>query len=80
VVEGLLKAGRSPQTPVGVFARATRPDAKAAVGALRELPALVEQVDGGPAILVIGDVVTHSAPWHEAQLQQLLSQFQVAAE
>jgi uroporphyrin-III C-methyltransferase/precorrin-2 dehydrogenase/sirohydrochlorin ferrochelatase len=80
VVEGLLKAGRSPQTPVGVFARVTRPDAKAAVGALHELPSLVEQVDGGPAILVIGDVVTHSAPWRETQLQQLLSQFQVAAE
>jgi uroporphyrin-III C-methyltransferase/precorrin-2 dehydrogenase/sirohydrochlorin ferrochelatase len=80
VVEGLLKAGRSPQTPVGVFARVTRPDAKAAVGALHDLSALVRQVDGGPAILVIGDVVTHSAPWRDTQLQQLLSQFQVAAE
>ncbi|NVN88031.1 MAG: uroporphyrinogen-III C-methyltransferase [Rhodopseudomonas sp.] len=78
VLAGLLKAGRSPQTPVGVFARATRPDAKAAVGTLSELPVLVEQVDGGPAILIIGDVVAHSAPWRETQLQQLL--MQVAAE
>ena len=31
---GLLAAGRSPQTPVGVFARVTRPDAQAAVGTL----------------------------------------------
>ena len=31
---GLLAAGRSPQTPVGVFARATRPDAQAVTGAL----------------------------------------------
>ena len=60
---GLLAAGRSPQTPVGVFARVTRPDAQAAVGTLDELPALIGQVDGGPAILVIGDVVAHSAPW-----------------
>ena len=37
---GLLAAGRSPRTPVGVFARVTRPDAKAAVGTLDELPAL----------------------------------------
>ncbi|MGA9954741.1 MAG: siroheme synthase CysG, partial [Bradyrhizobium sp.] len=29
---GLLAAGRSPQTPVGVFARATREDAAAAIG------------------------------------------------
>ena len=35
---GLLAAGRSPQTPVGVFARVTRPDAQAAVGTLDELP------------------------------------------
>ncbi len=31
---GLLAAGRSPQTPVGVFARVTRPDAQAVVGTL----------------------------------------------
>ncbi|MBI5129428.1 MAG: uroporphyrinogen-III C-methyltransferase [Rhodopseudomonas palustris] len=77
---GLLQAGRSPQTPVGVFARVTRPDSKAAVGVLDDLPALVAQVEGGPAILVIGDVVAHSAPWRRQQLQQLVSTYQVAAE
>ena len=51
VCAGLLAAGRSPQTPVGVFARATLPDAQSAVGTLDQLPALVEQVRGGPAIL-----------------------------
>ena len=40
---GLLAAGRSPQTPVGVFARVTRPDAQAAVGTLDDLPALVRE-------------------------------------
>lgn len=77
---GLLAAGRSPQTPVGVFARVTRPDSQAAVGTLEELPALIEQIDGGPAILIIGDVVAHSAPWRNSQLAQLVSYFQVAAE
>src|SRR5580704_14122353 len=38
---GLLAAGRSPQTPVGVFARVTRPDSQSAVGILDDLPALV---------------------------------------
>jgi len=71
--EGLLRAGRSPQTPVGVFARVTRRDSQAAVGTLDELPALVDQVDGGPAILIIGDVVAHSAPWQHRDLQQLAS-------
>jgi uroporphyrin-III C-methyltransferase/precorrin-2 dehydrogenase/sirohydrochlorin ferrochelatase len=77
---GLLAAGRSPQTPVGVFARATRPDAQAAVGTLDELPALVEKIDGGPAILIIGDVVAHSAPWRHSELRQTISKLLDAAE
>ena len=77
---GLLAAGRSPQTPVGVFARATRPDAQAAVGTLDELPALIQEIDGGPAILVIGDVVAHSAPWRNSNLNQVISELLEAAE
>jgi uroporphyrin-III C-methyltransferase/precorrin-2 dehydrogenase/sirohydrochlorin ferrochelatase len=77
---GLLAAGRSPQTPVGVFARVTRPDAQAVVGTLDGLPDLVEKIDGGPAVLIIGDVVAHSAPWRHSNLAQLVSYFQVAAE
>jgi uroporphyrin-III C-methyltransferase / precorrin-2 dehydrogenase / sirohydrochlorin ferrochelatase len=77
---GLLAAGRSPQTPVGVFARVTRPDAQAAVGTLDELPDLIQKIDGGPAVLIIGDVVAHSAPWRDSTLTQLVSYFQVAAE
>jgi uroporphyrin-III C-methyltransferase / precorrin-2 dehydrogenase / sirohydrochlorin ferrochelatase len=77
---GLLVAGRSPQTPVGVFARVTRPDAQAAVGTLDRLPELIGQIGGGPAILIIGDVVAHSAPWRQSPLAQLVSHFQVAAE
>jgi uroporphyrin-III C-methyltransferase / precorrin-2 dehydrogenase / sirohydrochlorin ferrochelatase len=80
VRSGLLAAGRSPQTPVGVFARATRPDAQAVVGTLDELPDLVQKVDGGPAILIIGDVVVHSAPWRRSNLNQVISQLLEAAE
>jgi uroporphyrin-III C-methyltransferase/precorrin-2 dehydrogenase/sirohydrochlorin ferrochelatase len=77
---GLLAAGRSPQTPVGVFARVTRPDAQAAVGTLDELPALVGEIEGGPAILIIGDVVAHSAPWRRPDLNQVISEILEAAE
>src|SRR5712675_1328840 len=72
---GLLAAGRSPHTPVGVFARVTRPDAEAAVGTLDELPDLIEKIDGGPAVLIIGDVVAHSAPWRQSELAQFASYF-----
>jgi uroporphyrin-III C-methyltransferase/precorrin-2 dehydrogenase/sirohydrochlorin ferrochelatase len=77
---GLLAAGRSPQTPVGVFARVTRPDAQAVVGTLDELPALIGRIDGGPAILVIGDVVAHSAPWRHSNLHQVIAGILEAAE
>jgi uroporphyrin-III C-methyltransferase/precorrin-2 dehydrogenase/sirohydrochlorin ferrochelatase len=77
---GLLAAGRPPQTPVGVFARVTRPDAQAVVGTLDELPALIREIDGGPAILVIGDVVAHSAPWRHQNLNHVISKLLEAAE
>jgi uroporphyrin-III C-methyltransferase/precorrin-2 dehydrogenase/sirohydrochlorin ferrochelatase len=77
---GLLAAGRSPQTPVGVFARATRSDAQAVVGTLDELPDLIERIDGGPAILIIGDVVAHSAPWRRQNLNHVITQLLEAAE
>jgi uroporphyrin-III C-methyltransferase/precorrin-2 dehydrogenase/sirohydrochlorin ferrochelatase len=80
VCAGLLAAGRSPQTPVGVFARVTRPDAQAAVGTLNELPSLVEKIDGGPAVLIIGDVVAHSAPWRRQNLNHVISELLEAAE
>ncbi len=77
--DGMLAAGRSPRTPVGVFARVTRPDAKAAVGTLDQLPELVTQIDGGPAILIIGDVVAHSAPWRNFELNDVISNLLEAA-
>jgi uroporphyrin-III C-methyltransferase/precorrin-2 dehydrogenase/sirohydrochlorin ferrochelatase len=77
---GMLAAGRSPQTPVAVLARVTRPDAKAVVGRLDDLTALAAQVDQGPALLVIGDVVAHSAPWRAAHPQQFFSYLGIAAE
>jgi len=80
VRDGLLAAGRSRETPVGVFARVTRPDAKAAVGTLEQLPDLVASVGGGPAILIIGDVIAHSAPWRRQNLNLTLSDILEAAQ
>jgi uroporphyrin-III C-methyltransferase/precorrin-2 dehydrogenase/sirohydrochlorin ferrochelatase len=80
VRKGLLAAGRASQTPVGVFARATLPDAQAEVGTLNELPELVERIGRGPAILVIGDVVKHSAPWCDQNFTKTLSKLLEAAE
>ena len=80
VQDGLLRGGRLPDTPVAVLSRVTRTDSQAVVGRLSELTELVAQIDSGPAILVIGDVVAHSRPWSTATLQTLFSDFTVAAE
>ncbi len=77
---GLLAAGRSPKTQVGVFARVTRPDAQAAIGALDELPELVDEIDGGPVILIIGDVVAHAASLGGQNPSQIISDLLEAAE
>ncbi|MBI5262509.1 MAG: uroporphyrinogen-III C-methyltransferase [Bradyrhizobium sp.] len=77
---GLLGAGRSPDTPVGVFARVSRPDAHAVIGTLRELPELVAQIEAGPAILIIGDVVAHAAAFRRQDLNHMIPELLEAAE
>lgn len=62
VRDGLIGAGWSGATPAAVLARGTRPDSLAVTGALAELPGLAARAGDGPAILVIGDVVTHARP------------------
>jgi uroporphyrin-III C-methyltransferase/precorrin-2 dehydrogenase/sirohydrochlorin ferrochelatase len=74
VRDGLIAAGRDAATPAAVLARGTRPDAQAVVGRLDALETLAADVGEGPAILVIGDVVARSAPWHAAELEALLAQ------
>ena len=58
----------------------TRPDAQAVVGTLEHLPSLVEKIEGGPAILIIGEVVAHSAPWRHSNLNQTIFELMEAAE
>jgi uroporphyrin-III C-methyltransferase/precorrin-2 dehydrogenase/sirohydrochlorin ferrochelatase len=77
---GLLAAGRSPETPVGVFARVTRPDAQGATGTLGELPELARRADGGPAILIIGEVVRHAGSLRRQTPDQIISDLLDAAE
>jgi uroporphyrin-III C-methyltransferase / precorrin-2 dehydrogenase / sirohydrochlorin ferrochelatase len=63
VRDGLIAAGRSPQTPVAVLARGTRPDARHIVGRLADMEALARQAGDGPAMLVIGEVVARADAW-----------------
>jgi uroporphyrin-III C-methyltransferase/precorrin-2 dehydrogenase/sirohydrochlorin ferrochelatase len=66
VRNGLITAGRDPQTPVAVLARGTRPDSRSLTGSLSQLPALAASAGEGPALIVVGDVVAHSRAWKDA--------------
>jgi uroporphyrin-III C-methyltransferase/precorrin-2 dehydrogenase/sirohydrochlorin ferrochelatase len=66
VRDRLLAAGRDPATPAAVLARGTWEDSRPVVGRLDALPALAAQAGQGPALIVIGEVVRHSAPWRAA--------------
>jgi uroporphyrin-III C-methyltransferase/precorrin-2 dehydrogenase/sirohydrochlorin ferrochelatase len=55
----LIEAGRDPATPVLVIENGTTPRARRVRGMLRDLPELMEQgAITGPAILIIGEVVS----------------------
>ena len=60
LVEGLVAAGLDPNIPAAVVARGTLPDQEVVVATLAELP---ERADGlpGPALVVVGDVVSLAA-------------------
>jgi uroporphyrin-III C-methyltransferase / precorrin-2 dehydrogenase / sirohydrochlorin ferrochelatase len=77
VRDGLIAAGRDPQTPVAVLARGTCPDAESRYGRLAELAALAAETGDGPALLVIGDVVARADPWRAAIVE--LSSRELAA-
>ncbi len=57
-VNELMKHGKSPDTPVAVIERGTRPDQKVTIGTLADIVSLCKQRKvKAPAITVIGDVV-----------------------
>jgi len=78
VRDGLIAAGRAADTPAAVLARGSRPDSRAAVGRLAELSSLAASVGGGPALLVIGEVVVRSTPWRAAELGALVARLEAA--
>ncbi len=78
VRDGLIAAGRAGATPAAVLARGSRPDSQALVGRLDQLPALAASAGDGPALLVIGEVVARSTPWHAAELAALAAKWEAA--
>jgi len=59
--EALLRAGKSPVTPVLVVENASRGDSRTVAGTLAGLPDLTAQLNGGPAMILLGEVLRPAA-------------------
>jgi uroporphyrin-III C-methyltransferase len=57
IAAALIAAGKPASTPVAVIANASLPDARVAYGTLERLP----QVEGGPVLILVGDVYAEPA-------------------
>lgn len=58
IAEGLMSAGRSPQTPAAVISNGTRNNQRKCVGTLATISGLVESAQlPSPAVIVVGEVV-----------------------
>jgi len=71
IADSLIAAGLAASTPVAIIQNGTRDDQSVSVGRLSELGLLAGAHSGaGPALLVIGGVVTLSDAWAEAEAPQ----------
>ena len=61
IAEALLGAGKRASTPVAIVENASLPEARTLYGSLGELSALAAQLGGGPALIVLGEVLSEAA-------------------
>ena len=57
VARALVERGRSPSTPVALIENASRPDRVVMSGTIATLPELAAARGGGPALIVVGEVM-----------------------
>ena len=67
LTEGLIEAGRSPETPIAIISNASMPNQQVLTGTLATITELQEQNQlPTPALLIMGDVVAlhHDLAWY----------------
>jgi uroporphyrin-III C-methyltransferase len=57
IAAALIATGKPPQTPVALVENASRADSRTIAGTLAELPLLVQELNGGAAIILLGEVL-----------------------
>lgn len=60
IAHALLGAGKRAGTPVAMVEDASLPAARTVYGTLDELPAIAAQIGGGPALIVLGEVLSEA--------------------
>jgi siroheme synthase len=60
IAQALLAAGKPAGTPVAIMENATLPQARVVYGTLDELPVLAAETGGGPALIVLGEVLSEA--------------------
>ena len=63
VARRLIEHGCSPSMPAAVVANGTLAEQRIATGQLHQLGYLAQQVGSGPALILIGEVVSHAEAW-----------------
>ncbi len=60
IAQALLGAGKRASTPVAVVENASRPEMRTVYGTLEQMPALAARTAGGPALIVLGEVLSEA--------------------
>jgi uroporphyrin-III C-methyltransferase len=60
IAQALLGASKRASTPVAIVENASLPEMRAVYGTLEELPALAARIGGGPALIVLGEVLSEA--------------------
>jgi uroporphyrin-III C-methyltransferase len=60
IAKALLAGGKRASTPVAIVENASLPEARTLYGTLEGLPALAAQIGGGPALIVLGEVLSEA--------------------
>jgi len=58
IAAALIGRGLAPQTPIALVENASLPEARVRSGALADLPGLAKTLGPGPAVIVLGEVVS----------------------
>ncbi len=60
IAQALLDGGQRASTPVAIVESASLPEVRTVYGTLEVLPALAAQIGGGPALIVLGEVLSEA--------------------